>query len=341
MHMYIDMMMYDSLMGKHHLSEVERGKIVNLRQQSHLSHQEIAKKVKCDQSTVTRTLARYHYRHTFKEASGRGRKPSLTGKQINHLKNIIHKNKNITSTELATHLHHHDSVNISPRTIQRHRKRIFHRAEEIIIPKVTLDHMIKRMSYTIEHKNDNFRKVVFTDECYFQIDHTGNIVWLLPGESPPLRPVSSIKTKVMVWGGIWYQGRTELHIVKGTIDTNKYIHILKQFLLPSMPSSSAFLFQQDNATPHKPIEVELMLRDYAIELLQDYPPNSPDFNPIERIWSWIYHYIKRKYPTNRVTLIAAIKEAWDALPQKIIKSYIDHLPGQLEHVAAAAGARLD
>jgi transposase len=113
----------------------------------------------------------------------------------------------------------------------------------------------------------------------------------------------------MVWGGIWYQGRTELHIVKGTIDTNKYIHILKQFLLPSMPSSSAFLFQQDNATPHKPIEVELMLRDYAIELLQDYPPNSPDFNPIERVWSWIYHYIKRKYPTNRVTLIAAIKEA--------------------------------
>lgn len=72
-----------------------------------------------------------------------------------------------------------------------------------------------------------------------------------------------------------------------------------------------------------------------------YPPNSPDFNPIERVWSWIYHYIKKLFPTNRATLVAAIKEGWDKLPQEIIQSYIDYLPGQLKRVGKAAGARLD
>jgi len=197
-------MIFDSIMGKQHLSELDRRQIITLRNELHLSQSIIARKINCNQSTVARTISRFKHLHTLKEALGRGRKSSLTSKQIKHVKRIIHKNKNLTSKEIATHLHHHDHVNISHSTIQKRRKQIFHRADEILIPHVTFDHMIKRMSYTIEHKKDNFRSVVFSDECSFQLDHTGNVVWLLPGEKPPIRQVSSMKTKVMVWGGIWY-----------------------------------------------------------------------------------------------------------------------------------------
>jgi hypothetical protein len=37
-----------------------------------------------------------------------------------------------------------------------------------------------------------------------------------------------------MWGGIWYNGRTELAIIDNNLNANKYIEILKEFLLPTI-----------------------------------------------------------------------------------------------------------
>ena len=145
----------------------------------------------------------------------------------------------------------------------------------------------------------------------------------------------------MVWGGIWYYGRTELCIVRGNIDHKKYINILQQYLLPSMPSSPGFLFMHDNATPHNPIIVEKTLHDFGIKLLHDYPANSPDLNPIEHVWSWIANYVNSHRPTDRRSLIDLIEKGWNAIPQSQIQAYIDNLPTRLAAVEQAGGARLD
>ena len=58
-----------------------------------------------------------------------------------------------------------------------------------------------------------------------------------------------------------------------------------------MPSSKRFLFMHDNARPHIPMKVYCTLRDYGIKLLDPCPAHSPDFNPIEHVWSWMRQYI--------------------------------------------------
>ena len=54
---------------------------------------------------------------------------------------------------------------------------------------------------------------------------------------------------VMVWGGISAFGKTELVLLKGRQDSQKYIQMLKDHLLPFVETKE-HEFQQDNAPIH-------------------------------------------------------------------------------------------
>ena len=85
----------------------------------------------------------------------------------------------------------------------------------------------------------------------------------------------------------------------------------------------------------------MWLDEMGVRVLDHYSPKSPDFNPIKRVWSWMVQYIKKEMPTDKATLTAAIHRAWSALPQTIIKAYIDGLPNRITAVYNNGAARLD
>ncbi len=328
-------------MRRNNFTERERAKIIVLRYDYHLSERKIAHKLKCSPSSVHYVLSQHRRHKDSSQYHLSGRKKKLSLKQENHLKNVIRENNNLTSEEIQRHLFHHDNIEISSRTVRRYRRSSFHPAKEILIPHINLQHYLSRVDYCLSHSKDNFHRVVFSDEKLFKLDHTSSKIWIEDNEPIPVREISSTHTQVMVWGGIWYYGRTELAIVRGNIDHKKYINILQQHLLPSMPSPSTFLFMHDNAPPHKPIAVEKMLHDFGIHLLDHYPPHSPDFNPIEHVWAWMSNYINGHRPTDRRSLITLIQKAWKEIPQSQIQAYIDNLPARLAAVEKAGGARLD
>ena len=129
--------------------------------------------------------------------------------------------------------------------------------------------------------------------------------------------------------------------MEGNINAKKYIEILHDYLLPSISTAPTFLFQQDNAPPHKPISVRHFLHTHAVRLLDPYPANSPDFNPIEHVWSWMVREVNKSRPSNHASLVKAVENAWQALPQSVIQAYIDNLPAQLVKVERAGRARLN
>ncbi|GFU03027.1 hypothetical protein TNCV_2457261 [Trichonephila clavipes] len=80
-----------------------------------------------------------------------------------------------------------------------------------------------------------------------------------------------------------------------------------------------FVFMDDNATCHRTLAVQDCLDSEGIQRLL-WPARSPDLNPIENVWDALGRQVAgRNYPpTNKNTLIRALTEEWDKLPQQLL-----------------------
>ncbi|GFU71284.1 transposable element Tcb1 transposase [Trichonephila clavipes] len=79
----------------------------------------------------------------------------------------------------------------------------------------------------------------------------------------------------------------------------------------------------DNATCHQTLAVQDCLDSEGIQRLV-WPVRSPDLNPIENVWDALGRQVSgRNYPpTNKNTLIRALTEEWDKLPQQLLDNVV-------------------
>ncbi|GFT95989.1 transposable element Tcb2 transposase [Trichonephila clavipes] len=84
-----------------------------------------------------------------------------------------------------------------------------------------------------------------------------------------------------------------------------------------------FVFMDDNATCHRTLAVQDCLDSEGIQRLV-WPARSPDLNPIENVWDALGRQVAgRNYPpTNKNTLIRALTEEWDKLPQQLLDNVV-------------------
>ncbi|GFT32579.1 transposable element Tc1 transposase [Trichonephila clavipes] len=74
----------------------------------------------------------------------------------------------------------------------------------------------------------------------------------------------------------------------------------------------------DNATCHRTLAVQDCL---------DSEGSRPDLNPIENVWDALGSQVAgRNYPpTNKNTLIRALTEEWDKLPQQLLDNVVQSM----------------
>ncbi|GFW14580.1 transposable element Tcb2 transposase [Trichonephila clavipes] len=97
----------------------------------------------------------------------------------------------------------------------------------------------------------------------------------------------------MVWGGISIGGRMDLHIIRnGPLTGRRYAdEILRPHVIPYAGAiGDSFVFQDDNAQPHRARLVENMLEAETIQRME-WPVCSPDLNPIEHVWDMLGRHI--------------------------------------------------
>jgi transposase len=175
----------------------------------------------------------------------------------------------------------------------------------------------------------DWKNVLWSDEKFFCLipSNPHQYVWRRPEEEfDDDCLVPAIRSKgIMVWGCFSWWGLGPLVRLHGSITSVSYRRTLSRYAVPVLqdqyPNGNG-VFQHDGASVHRGTIVKKYLANKQIKTL-NWPPYSPDLNPIENLWSEIEEKLRKRRPKpgNLTELERMVKEEWKALSP----SYFRHL----------------
>ena len=176
---------------------------------------------------------------------------------------------------------------------------------------------------------ESFQNVIFTDETMVQLTPVKRKTFHKKGEPRRYKAKPKHPLKVYVWGGISKRGATSCVIFTDIMDAERYTRILAAGLLPFVCSKfpdGNYRLQQDNDPKHTSRIAREFFNQNHINWWKT-PAESPDFNPIERVWNQLKQFLTHTVrPTNKQELVNGIKLFWSMkLTIEQCVRYINHL----------------
>ena len=149
---------------------------------------------------------------------------------------------------------------------------------------------------------------------------------------------------VNVWGCFSAAGAGYLHVFYDNLDSAQYLAILKANLIDVarrdfVLDAGAIVpwhFLQDNAPMHKAIIVREWLHTAGVSVL-DFPPYSPDLNPIENLWAILARQVEKHACSDDEALGDAIIKEWNAITPAVFINLAHSMPTRCAAVVAASG----
>jgi transposase len=197
---------------------------------------------------------------------------------------------------------------------------------------------------------EDWKQVIFSDETRVSTYplNDNERVWAEPTEDFKhdlvVPRVHSEGVGITVWACISTFGLHDVVSTEETMNSDMYVGILNKNLLPVIKEyfpDGNVVFQQDNAPIHNADVTITFLNDNDITTF-DWPPYSPDLNPIENFWA----YFKKKLSGleqshNKDDLWRNVKtvtkELWNEETTDMIKRYYKGMPKRLAAVIKANG----
>ena len=187
--------------------------------------------------------------------------------------------------------------------------------------------------------NEEFRNVIFSDECTVQLEHHGKLCFRRRSQPRKLKGRPKHPAKIHLWGGISVCGATQIVMFSGNMDAIRYGEILKASLLPFIRQChpTGHRLYQDNDPKHTSRYISNFFETNGIVWWKS-PPESPDLNPIENIWGSLKQYLRTQYkPHNLGELKQGIMQFWNTLTPQVCEKYISHLKKVIPKVVEMNG----
>ena len=183
---------------------------------------------------IAKFLAVYFSTDSISRRPGSGRASKITAR----VKEIVENQMQLDDETTAHQLHRlltENGVEISLRTILRCRTSLGWTFRGSAYCQLIREaNKKKRLDWTLQHMDDTFEDVLYTDECTVQLENHRRFCCRKHGQRPKPKPNPKHPVKVHVWAGISKQGRSQICIFEGIMDRYLYVDILKETLLPSV-----------------------------------------------------------------------------------------------------------
>jgi hypothetical protein len=269
---------------------------------------------------------------------------------------LICSGKCDTAVDVEKNLKEYNDIDVSAQTVRNVLKK---NGLKAVVkkkkPLLTKRHRTRRMEFANKYKNwtaREWRRVIFSDETKINRFGSDGRKWRWKARGGALRDNQVTPTvkygggSLMVWGCISSRGVGNLARINVRMDADLYCRILDENLLSSIQSYGQdrrqIIFQQDRDPKHEAKKTLKWLNTAGIEVL-DWPPQSPDLNPIEHVWG----FLKRRlsdYPTIAASvdeLWERAEEVWAEVSREKCVELIESMPRRIAEVIKAKGGYTD
>ena len=143
---------------------------------------------------------------------------------------------------------------------------------------------------------------------------------------------------VMVYGMISGNGVGPLVWLLGKVNAGVYKQLVKDHVLPVLRNSTKqpSIFMQDNVLCHKAMVVMNFLTAENVTVM-DWPPQSPDLNPIENVWKTQGERSKARNHKTTEQLWNGLQEEWNKITQQDINKLISSCSWRCQSAIEAKG----
>src|SRR5579859_783730 len=356
--------------SREHLSDVDIAKILALDKAS-TSQREIASLVKCSRTGVQRVLTTYDF-ETFQGCNPRrDYQHKTTQREDRYIERALKQNNSIPLHDI-TNIVQERGLLVSETTIQRQRSEAglssYIAAEK---PGLRVENIAKRLEWAEKYRNwtaEDWKCVIWSDESSIWIGVNPRRQWVIRPPDERLNPkyvkktFKSAQVKVMVWACFTGERLGPLIVCdEGGIGANEYEDILYDGLFSliddlleppedsetiQVADETTFLFMQDNASCHKATCILEFLKENHVPLME-WPPQSPDLNPIENLWTDLKDRFHKRFlelfnhPSKsleaRYRYGEVLQEVWYSQGMELVDALIKSMPKRCQAVIEAEG----
>lgn len=178
-----------------------------------------------------------------------------------------------------------------------------------------------RESFAAQQPSLNPQRLVFLDESGMRLGSPTRYGWSPRGEKALGKAVHGAWKTVTMLGAIGLDGFRGFANIEAATSSDVFRAFVIQQLVPNLRAGDCVVM--DNLAAHRDALARQAIERAGASILF-LPPYSPEWNPIEKLWSKLKEFVRRRATDTRELFDDAVAEAMEAIKRSDLRGWFAH-----------------